>query len=202
MVNDFAYSFLRVAAGFCIGSVVGVGLGLITGRNQRIADLFTPIVQLFRPLPPVAIIPLVIIWLGIGETAKISSISFGVFFPVWLNTHIGSGRIPQQLLWSASTLSRSAKTIFWRVTLPATLPFIVAGLRAGIALAFVMVFVSELAGASVGVGYQISTSYLAYRIDRMMAGLLVLGLSGAFADYGLSAFVNWKYPWLPYLGVK
>lgn len=202
MVTDIGASLLRLAVGLVGGTLAGTALGLLTGRVKALADVFTPLIQLFRPLPPVAIIPLVIVWFGIGETAKVFSIGFAVFFPVWLNTHLGAQQVPQRLLWSASTLTRSRSRIFWRVMYPASLPFIVAGLRVGIAIAFVMVFVSELAGASEGLGYRISVSHLAYRIDRMIAALAVLGACGALADYLFARAVEWKYPWLKFSRAK
>jgi ABC-type nitrate/sulfonate/bicarbonate transport system permease component len=199
---DLWASYVRLLLGLTIGALVGIGLGLLTGRFKLVADAVTPLIQLFRPLPPVAIIPLVIVWFGIGETAKVFSIAFAVFFPVWLNTHLGAGQVPQRLLWCASTLTTSRGRIFWRVIFPASLPFIVAGLRTGIALAFVMVFVAELMGASEGIGYEISTAHLAYRIDRMMAALAVLGASGALADYLFAQGIVRKYPWLKFSRAK
>jgi sulfonate transport system permease protein len=90
----------------------------------------------------------------------------------------------------------------WKVILPAALPFVVAGLRIGASMAFIMVFVSELAGASAGVGYQISVSYLAYRVDRMMAALVVLGLLGAGADFLLNWATRLMFPWLRLMAAK
>ncbi len=202
LLRDMGASYARLLVGLGGGAAVGILLGLLTGRVKAAADLLTPLVQLLRPLPPVAIIPLVIVWFGIGETAKVFSIGFAVFFPVWLNTHLGAQQVPRRLLWSASTLTRSRLKVFWKVIFPASLPFIVAGLRVGISVAFVMVFVSELTGASEGIGYQISTSHLAYRIDRMMAALAVLGASGALADYVFSKGVEWRYPWLKFSRAK
>jgi len=194
--RDIQASYLRVFVGLFSGAIFGVAVGLITGRVRAISDALTPLIQIFRPLPPVAIIPLIIVWLGIGEVAKFFSIAFAVFFPMWLNTHVGTRQIPQKLLWCASTLTRSRRTLFLRVLLPATLPFIAAGFRLAISVAFVMVFVSELAGASRGIGYAIQAANLAYRIDRMMADLFVLGASGALADIVFSMLLNRTCPWL------
>jgi ABC-type nitrate/sulfonate/bicarbonate transport system permease component len=202
LFNDMRASYLRLAIGLVIGAITGIGLGLLTGRMKMVADQLTPLIQMLRPLPPVAIIPLVIVWFGIGEPAKIFSIGFAVFFPVWINSHLGAQQTPQRLLWSASTLTKSRLRIFWKVIFPAALPFIVAGLRVGISVAFVMVFVSELTGASEGIGYQISTAHLAYRIDRMMAALTVLGASGALADYLFSKGIVRLYPWLKFAQTK
>ncbi len=109
--RDFQASYGRMLAGFAIGGAVGVGLGMLTGRNRFINGALLPILQLLRPLPPVAIIPLVIVWLGIGDTAKIFSIAFAVFFPVWINAHLGTLAVPRQYLWSAKMLSVSR----WRL---------------------------------------------------------------------------------------
>src|SRR5439155_10912565 len=112
-----------------------------------------------RPLPPLAIITLVIVWFGIGEISKVFSIAFAVFFPVWINTHLGAREVPKTFIWSARTLGVKGVSILWKVIFPAAIPFVVAGLRTGVSLTFVMVFVSELAGASAGIGYKISVSY-------------------------------------------
>lgn len=202
IIQDLRASYVRLLLGLSSGALVGVGIGLLTGRVKLVADAVSPLIQLFRPLPPVAIIPLVIVWFGIGETAKVFSIAFAVFFPVWLNTHLGSQQVPQRLLWSASTLTSSRLKVFWRVIFPAALPFIVAGMRTGIAVAFVMVFVAELMGASEGIGYEISTAHLAYRIDKMMAALAVLGASGALGDFLFAKAIVWKYPWLRFSRAK
>lgn len=189
-------SITRLLAGTAMGVLMGVVIGLITGRLRAVSDLVSPVITVFRPLPPVAIIPLIIVWLGIGELAKIFSIAFAVFFPVWLNTHSGARQVPQKYLWSAATLTRSKTRVFFRIVFPASLLFIAAGTRLGISVAFVMVFVAELAGASSGIGYEIATSHLSYRIDRMMAGLVVLGLSGAIADLLFVRGLHRTCPWL------
>jgi ABC-type nitrate/sulfonate/bicarbonate transport system permease component len=196
LLRDVVASLWRVSLGFLIGGLSGVFLGLLTGRFASAARYLAPIIQALRPLPPVAIIPLVIVWLGIGNTAKLFSIAFAVFFPVWLNTHLGATCVPMSYLRSARLLSRSPLRIAWRVLLPSILPSIVAGLRTSIALAFVMTYVTELAGASAGIGYQISISHLAYRIDRMVAALVVLAAAGALFDGVFTRLVRFTFPWL------
>ncbi|MBU1945458.1 MAG: ABC transporter permease [Nanoarchaeota archaeon] len=189
-------SIWRVLFGLLMGSVAGIIIGLLTGRNNLYDKSFSPLLQIFRSFPAVAIIPLVIAWFGIGEGAKLFSISFAVFFPVWINTHIGSSRIPVHYLQSSSLLTKSIITKWFRVILPASLPFIVAGIRNGIAIAFIMVFVSELAGASSGIGYLISVSHLAYRIDKMIVGLILLGLLGALTDFIFIRMIRRTLPWI------
>lgn len=199
---DIGVSLWRAVVGWLIGSASGIMIGLLTGRVERIRDYIAPIINVFRPLPPVAIIPVVIVWFGIGEVSKLFSIAFAVFFPVWINTHVGSQRIPQSFLWSAKTLKVGRSAVLFKVIFPSALPFIIAGLRTGVALSFVMVYVSELAGASAGIGYEISTSHLAYRVDRMLGALFVLGLLGALADLAVTRTLRLIFPWLRYAEQK
>jgi len=211
LARDLRASLWRAVIGFVLGSGVAIATGLVTGRIEALNNYLSPLMQLFRPLPPVAIIPLIIVWFGIGEVSKVFSIAFAVFFPVWVNTHIGAREIPVMFLWSVYSLGVRGFTVLWkvivpgallwRVILPGALPFIVAGFRTGIAIAFIMVFVSELAGASAGIGYQISVSHLAYRVDRMIAALILLGVLGAGADLLLTRLIWFTCPWLK-LGQK
>jgi len=189
-------SIWRVLIGLVIGSIFGIVIGLLTGRIKIVDQLFSPLFQVFRSFPPVAIIPLIIVWLGIGEEAKIFSISFAVFFPVWINTHVGASRISQYYLRAAGILTKSYFKKFIKVILPASLPFIFTGIRTSIAIAYIMVFVSELAGASSGLGYLISVSHLSYRIDKMIAGLILLGLFGALTDLVFVKLFKRTFPWI------
>jgi len=183
LFSDVKESIWRLFVGLVLGSGGAVTLGLLTGRNRFVNIFVSPLIHVLRPLPAVSIIPLVIVWLGIDNTAKIFTIAFGSFFPIWINTHIGARQIPEIFLWSARFLKITKLKLFLRVILPAALPFILAGIRTGSAIGCAMVFVSELAGASSGVGYRIVVSQSVYRIDQMMAGLVVLGLLGATIDF-------------------
>ncbi|MEN9558730.1 MAG: hypothetical protein RL141_1099 [Candidatus Parcubacteria bacterium] len=196
LFSDSRDSLWRLIAGVFLGSAVGVVCGLLTGRMKSFATALTPIIQILRPLPPVAIIPLVIVGFGIDDGAKIFSIAFAVFFPVWINAHIGARQVPRAFLWGAKLFTNSPVKILREVVFPATLPFIVAGVRIGIAIGFVMVFVSELSGASSGLGYRISITSLAYRIDQMIAALFVLGMFGAIADQLFVFGTRKLFPWM------
>ena len=196
LVRDIATSLWRALAGLIIGSIFGVLVGLATGRIKVLDSVLSPIFNILRSFPPVAIIPLIIVWFGIGEQAKLFSISFAVFFPVWVSAHTGARSVPQSYLRAAQSLSCSTARKFSKIIFPAALPFIIAGIRIGIAVTFVMVFVSELAGASAGLGYQIYVSHLAYRIDRMVAGLVVLGLLAAFTDFLFTRSIGKYFPWV------
>ena len=196
LVRDVRESWLRLVMGLCAGVLSGVGIGLMTGRMRQLDSALTPIIQFVRPLPPVALIPLMIVWFGIGDPAKVVAIAVAVFFPVWVGTHLGARSVAREYLWSAQLLTRSTVRIVGTVVFPAALPTIIAGVRTAIPVAFVMIYVSELAGASAGLGYEIAVSHLAYRIDRMLAALVLLGASGAVTDALFGMFVRWRWPWL------
>ncbi len=196
LVSDSFISVRRALVGIGIGSATGIMMGLITGRIVVFDAIVSPVIHLLRPLPPVAIIPLVIVWFGIGEVGKIFSTSLAVFFPVWLGAHIGSRDVASEYLWSAALLTQSSARIFMRVIFPAALPFIITGIRTGIAISFVMVFVSELAGAQSGLGYRISVTQLAYRVDQMMAGLVMLAMLNMSCDSIFTATVRRLFPWI------
>lgn len=196
LFSDLTDSLWRLITGLFLGSLFGIAIGLSTGRNKVLEKIFSPIIQILRPLPPVAIIPLVIVWFGIDNGAKIFSIAFAVFFPVWLNTHTGARRVAREFLWSAQILSSSSLKIFHSVIFPSSIPFIIVGIRTAIAIGFIMVFVSELSGSSGGLGYRISITSLAYRIDEMMAALIILGLLGAITDHVFVYTTNKMFPWI------
>lgn len=196
LLRDLGVSVWRGLMGLLIGAVVGVMMGTLTGRLRAVDDFLSPLFHVLRPLPPVAIIPLVILWWGVGDPSKIFSIAFAVFFPVWISAHLGAKGVPEAYVWVARSLGVSGFGLWLRVTLPASLPIVISGLRTAVAVSFVMVFVSELAGASAGLGYQISVSQLAYRVDRMLAALAVLSVAAAAADGVLAGSVRLMFPWL------
>lgn len=196
LLTDVFASFWRMAFGLVLGSTLGVLIGLLMGQIFFSEETIAPIFHILRAFPPVAIIPLVIVWFGIGDTAKIFSIAFAVFFPVWLSAFLGSKSIHRDYLRVAKLFSKSKTKTFFRVIIPATTPFLVNGVRIGIATAFIMVFVSELAGASTGLGYRIALAQITYQIDLMVAGLMVLGIFAAGTDHLFVFFSRKLFPWV------
>ncbi|WP_316762377.1 ABC transporter permease [Pedobacter aquatilis] len=196
--KDLSISLLRGLVGLFIGAVFGIFIGMLTGRLRSLNLLLAPMLNFFRSLPPVAILPLFIIWFGIDDQAKINTIAFGCFFPVWLNTTSGASRISSIYLKNAKLLSKSDIKIFFKVEIPATLPFIVIGLRLAAATAFIMVFVSELAGANQGLGFTISNAQMNYQVDVMIAALLILAGTAACIDQLIKILSFWFFPWLKF----
>jgi len=188
-------SLKRAASGFVIGSTLGVLAGLVTGRMAMAQNLTDPVLHSLRSIPAIAFVPLAIVWFGLGETPKVALISWGTFFPVWINTFIGVRDVPRLYVQSAASLGASRTAILFQVVLPAALPFIFAGLRHATAVAFVIVVAAELVGASSGLGYLISFSHLVFRIDMMFVGLMALGALGFLADALFAWTLHRLFPW-------
>ncbi len=188
-------SLKRALAGFVLGSTLGILVGLVTGRMQIARDLSDPVLHALRSIPSIAFVPLAIVWFGLGEAPKIALITWGTFFPVWINTFIGVRDVPAIYIRSAATLGAGSTGTMYRVILPAALPFIIAGLRHATAVAFVVLVAAELVGASSGLGFLISFSHLVFRVDMMFVGLIALGAIGFLADALFAAALNKIFPW-------
>ena len=180
--RDLAVSLSRAAIGFAIGASLGVGLGLMTGRVEIVRTLLQPFLNLLRPIPAIALVPVAIVWFGIGEGSKWFVISYTVFLTVWFNTHHGMEYVPDTYVRAARSLGASKAREFVQVVVPAAAPHIFAGIRLGVALAFLSLIAAELSGASSGLGYRLQEARQYIRTDRMFALLIILGILGATVD--------------------
>jgi ABC-type nitrate/sulfonate/bicarbonate transport system permease component len=182
LVMDAAMSVSRVVVGFTLGSVVGIIVGILTGRYQLVASFLTPIFGILRPIPPIAFVPLVILWFGLSEGGKYFLIFWGVFFTVWIATHLGVQRVDQTYIRAARCLGTPEHRMLSQVLFPGSLPFIFVGLRTSVSIAFYTLVAAELAGAFSGVVYRIDIAQQNLQIGQVMAGLLILGFMSAIAD--------------------
>jgi NitT/TauT family transport system permease protein len=180
--KDLSVSLSRAAIGFAIGASLGVACGLLTGRVALIRTLLGPFLSLLRPIPAIALVPVAIVWFGIGEGSKYFVISYTVFLTVWFNTHHGMEYVPDIYLRASRSLGASRVREFLTVIIPAAAPYIFAGLRLGVALAFLSLVAAELSGASSGLGYRLQEARQYIRTDRMFALLIILGALGATVD--------------------
>lgn len=188
-------SLLRALWGFLLGSSVGIVFGVLTGRIQWLRQLSDPVVHGLRAIPAIAIVPLAIVWFGLGDVSKVMLIAWGTFFPVWLNTFIGVRDLPPVYLRSAASLGASHSSTVLQVALPAALPFVFAGLRHATSVAFVVVVAAELVGAEKGLGYLISFAHLVFRVGIMFVGLIYLGAIGFLADQLFAWLLHRLFPW-------
>jgi ABC-type nitrate/sulfonate/bicarbonate transport system permease component len=188
-------SIRRALIGFALGASSGVLIGIATARVPIFRHLTEPILQMFRAIPSIAFVPLAIFWFGLGELSKVFLIAWGVFFPVWVNTFLGVRDVNPLILRAAATLGASGRRMLFNVVLPASLPFVLAGLRISLSVAFVLLVASEIVGAIQGVGYLIQLSQMVYRADHMFVGLFFLGVLGFSADRLFVGIVNRHFPW-------
>ena len=188
----------RVALGFGAGAVLGVGLGLAAGHLTPIRHIVEPLVELLRPIPPLAMLPMFIVWVGIGEISKVGFITYATFFPIFLTTITGVRQIDPILLRAAQSLGARGVGLFTRVILPAALPDILTGLRLGVALAFFVIVISEFIGAEHGLGYLINDGRNFFLVPQMLGAAVVLGLLG-YAGNGVVRLLErrltrWQHP--------
>lgn len=194
--KDLTATSLRIFVGFVAGSSTGFAIGLLTGLVPSVRHFVEPLVQVARPIPAVALIPLAVTWFGVGELAKFFIVAWASFFPVWVNTHLGVQRVPQELTWTATILGASRRRMIVEVVVPWSLPFIQAGIRVALGLAFAATVVAEMSGASAGLGFRIFTSQLVYRNDLMLGAILIVGALGALIDWIFTRGTRAVLPWL------
>ena len=184
--HDAVASLTRVAGGFALGAVLALPLGLLMGASRVVYELFNPIVQIFRPIPPIAFIPLAILWFGLGNPPAFFLISLGAFFPILMNTIAGVRSVDAIYLRAARNLGASRSTLFWRIMVPAAMPYILAGVRIGIGVAFIVVIVAEMIAVNSGLGYRILEAREYFWSDKVIAGMISIGLAGLGIDVFMS----------------
>ena len=195
LVENIIVSLMRALFGFLIAAVLGIHAGLLTGRVRVLQYLSDPILHGMRSIPAIALIPLSLLWFGIGESSKVALIAWGAFFPIWLNTFTGVGNVAPALIRSAASLGAGRTQTTFLVILPASLPFVLVGLRQGIGIALIVLVAAELAGASSGVGYMVATSHQLFRVDIMFIGIATLGAMGYTVDRIFALAQTYLFPW-------
>jgi NitT/TauT family transport system permease protein len=193
--KDAWASLSRVGLGFFLSALIGVPLGLLIGTFKVVEGLFEPILGLFRYMPAAAFIPLIILWIGLDEPAKIAIIFLGSFFYNTLMVSDAVKFVSADLIKVGYTLGASRRDIFFKVLFPATLPNIIDTLRVNIASAWNFVVVAELVAASSGLGYRILTAQRFLRTDEIFVGILVIGIIGLAIDFGFKLLFRLVVPW-------
>ena len=188
----------RVALGFSSGAVLALAVGLPAGHFRSVRRAVEPVVELLRPIPPLAMLPLFIVWIGIGEESKVGFITYATFFPMFLTTVHAVRRIDPLLVRAAQSLGARPRQLFFRVLLPAALPEILTGMRLGLALSFFVIVISEFIGAEHGLGYLINDGRNFFLVPQMLGAAVVLGLLG-YAGNALVRLLErralrWQHP--------
>ncbi len=188
-------SLSRVLSAWLIAAMVAVPLGLAMGRSSRLEAIVDPFVELFRPISPLAWIPLAILWFGIGETGKIFIIFIATFFPILLNTISGVKGVDPVLIRAGQVLGcDSERKLFMKVILPAAMPTIIVGFRIAFGTGWAAIIAAELVAAQSGLGYLIADGMEILRSDLVLVGMVVIGILGVCID-AVFRIIARRYDW-------
>jgi NitT/TauT family transport system permease protein len=195
LIHDAYSSLYRVVVGFLIGGGLALPLGLAMGANEKVYKFFDPLLQVLRPIPPIAYIPLAILWFGLGNPPAIFLITLGAFFPVLMNTISGVRHVDGIYIRAARNLGADRATLFLRVILPAATPYILTGARIGVGTSFIVVIVSEMIAVNNGLGFRILEAREFFWSDKIIAGMLSIGLLGLGIDTGMNRLNAYLLKW-------
>ncbi|HEX7052782.1 MAG TPA: ABC transporter permease [Burkholderiales bacterium] len=172
----------RALPGFALGALLGILLGLVAGVRRGFDETLSPLVFLSYPVPKIVLLPLFMLWFGIGDLSKILIIALACFYPLYINAYYGARATPRILVWSARNMGADGAQIFRRVVVPAALPYLFAGLRVALALSFIVMFAAEMINARSGLGHLIRDAESSMRFDLMYVALVAIAILGYAGD--------------------
>ncbi|MGM8211208.1 ABC transporter permease [Virgibacillus sp. W0430] len=193
--TNLTASLYRIVVGYAIGASFGIVIGLILGFSKWADAIGTPIVYAIYPIPKIALLPLFILWLGIGELSKVTIIALGVFFPVVINTFSGVKNVDQMLVKAAVTFGSSPFNVIRKVILPGSLPMIFAGLKLAAGTSLLLLVSAEMIAAESGIGSMVLHYGNLMITTKLMVGVLVLSLLGLTFNRGLQWLEHKLLPW-------
>ena len=175
-------SLMRSLPGFAIGTLLGIALGLAAGVSRSFDQMLSPVIFLTYPVPKIVMLPLFMLWFGIGDFSKILIIALACFYPTFINAYYGAKSTPAILVWSGLNMGAGRWRIFLRVVVPNALPLIFAGMRVSLALSFIVMFATEMINARSGLGHMIRVAENSLRFDLMYISLLSIAILGYAGD--------------------
>ncbi|MGJ5135770.1 ABC transporter permease subunit [Bradyrhizobium oligotrophicum] len=182
LLNDLGVSLLRAAAGFAIGGAIGFALGILVGFSRIAESLIDRSIQMIRAIPFLAVLPLVIVWLGVGEAEKVFLVALGVTFPIYINTTLGIRQVEPKLLELGRVQALSTLRLIRRIILPGALPSILTGVRYALATAWLALVVAETIGAQSGLGFLAMDAREFLRTDVIVLTIVIYALIGVGVD--------------------
>ncbi|MBV9511803.1 MAG: ABC transporter permease [Caulobacteraceae bacterium] len=197
--SNLVVSLARAGAGLAIGVTVGAGLAIAAGLSKRGELTVDPPMQMLRTLPVLALSPLLIVWLGIGEAAKVALIAFATAFPVYLNLYSGVRTVDVKLVEAARSFGLSNAEVIWDVILPGALPSLLVGLRYALSISVLILVAAEQINAQAGLGYLINNARDFMRTDILVVCLLVYAALGLTADFIVRSLERRALAWRPFL---
>lgn len=178
VLAPLARTMYLLAVAYAIGCVLGIALGVLMGRFRPVHGLLEPLVEVLRPLPKPALLPPLMLFLGLGDAMKITAVALGVFFPVLINTIQGVRGVDPVMVDVARTFQHSRAALLWKVVLPSALPLILSGMRIALGIALVLVVIAEMMAGTGGIGYLIIDLQRSFRIVDMYAWVVILSVLG------------------------
>jgi sulfonate transport system permease protein len=192
----------RALSGFALGGGLALALGLLTGSLRSAETLLDSTIQMVRNVPPLALIPLVILWFGIEEEAKLFLVSLGVFFPIYINTFHGIRSVDAGLIEMARSYGLRGWALYRHVILPGALPSILVGVRFSLGFMWVILIVAETISAQAGIGYMTMNAREFLQTDVVLVGILLYALLGKLADLLAKGLELWWLRWHPGYGAR
>jgi ABC-type nitrate/sulfonate/bicarbonate transport system permease component len=189
------YSFARAGTGFGLAAIIGITLGIMMGRSRMVESFVDPLISVIFPTPKLALFPLMMVFLGIGDASKIALIFMGCFFPIIINTYTGVKSVDKYFIWNARTKGASNFQVLLTVVLPGALPMIFSGLRIATSMAFLMIVASELIASNEGLGYIILYAQRSFNPELMFSGIILVSAMGFIADRLLLSLGHWLFSW-------
>jgi ABC-type nitrate/sulfonate/bicarbonate transport system permease component len=196
-------SLWRVSVGFILAAILGIFIGFLIAINEKARIYISSILEILRPIPPIAFIPIAILWFGIGNGPAYFLVCFGAFFPIFTNTFFGVISINPIHKNAALCLGATKKMLVFDVMIQAAMPFITAGLKTGIGVAWFCVIAAELVGAQSGLGYMIQLNRLTLQSEKVIAGMIIIGVVGYLMNRLMTVIQKKLVPWtvkVPELG--
>jgi ABC-type nitrate/sulfonate/bicarbonate transport system permease component len=182
LLKHITASLSRVVWGFGIAATLGIVVGTALGRSRLLEHLVEPMLEMLRPIPPLAFLPMMVLWFGIGEASKVAFIAYAAFFPIFTTTIEGIKYVDPVLIRAASSLGASERQIFWHVVLPAATPNIITGMRLAFGLSFFVIVAAEFIAADSGLGFLINDARTFFLVSNMLLGAAVIGIIGVLAN--------------------
>jgi NitT/TauT family transport system permease protein len=195
LFRHLGISLFRIGSGFILAAGLGILAGILLGSTRLAEAIGNPILAALFPIPKIAILPLLILWLGIGEAPKIAVIGLGVFFPMAINVYTGVKNVDPLLIRAAVSLGSSRLGLIRKVVWPSTLPMILAGMKLGLGISLLLVVAAEMIAADAGIGFLILTAADLMQTKRLMVGIGILSGLGILSNWLLGKMERRLIPW-------
>ena len=193
--QHLAASLTRIVLALLAAVVIGIPVGIAMGLSPTVRGILDPVIELYRPVPPLAYLPLMVIWFGIGETSKILLIYLAIFAPVAMSALAGVKSAQQVRIRAAQSLGASRAQVLWFVILPGALPEILTGLRIGLGVGWSTLVAAELIAATRGLGFMVQSAGESLATDVVLAGIAVIAIIAFLLELGLRALQRRLTPW-------